>query len=72
MVDIYESYNNDRILQGLREIRPELNLGTNVQVEAVEADAGYHNVRPVIKVTLNFPVSKEEWRAVLEGARDEF
>lgn len=71
MAHISESYNDDRILAGLREIRPDIKLPTNVYIRGVEAEVGANNARPTIKVTLEFPLSRDEWRGVLDGARDE-
>lgn len=69
MAHISETYDDNRILAELLKVRPEINLGDRVQVEHVDADAGPHNGRPSIKVTLKFPLDAQEWRAALDGSR---
>lgn len=68
MAYISESYDDNRIVDELRKLRPEINLGDSARVVDVEADGSTGAYRS-LKVTIAFPVSTEEWRQILDASR---
>jgi hypothetical protein len=70
MAYITQNYNDDKIIAGLKSLRPDLNFGELSRVTEIDANEGGSNSRATLVVQVTFAMTDAELHEILDHARD--
>jgi hypothetical protein len=70
MAFITQTYNDAKIIAGLKQLRPDLRFPDDSRITKIEGDEGGSNSRATLVVEVTFGMSDSELREILDAARD--